>query len=89
MKFSYVKRSNLRNTLDLPVGISYDPMPSQKLHWAIWIVGYPNPICKEVLPFRRLATSHNVHTPNLDTDPLMIKKLIVSHLFACEFTQSC
>jgi len=51
----------------------------------IRIVGYPDPISKKVLAFRRLTTPFDVYTPNLNTDPLKYTKLCI----VCVVSKAC
>lgn len=52
------------------ISIGNYPMPLQKLNRAVWVISDSYSVSKEVLASQRLAPSFNVHTPNLNPDPL-------------------
>lgn len=46
-----VEIDNLLDCFSSLIGISYDPMPSEKLYRALGHVGDSDPICKKIKPF--------------------------------------
>lgn len=56
--------------LNFSVGISNNPMSSDKLHRAVWIIGNSYSVCEEAQPLWRLTSTLYVNTPDLNPDPL-------------------